>query len=101
MGLKFRRQVPLGRYIADFYCPSARLVIELDGVSHIDAPNDAVRDAWMNRQGIRVLRVPNREVLANLDFVLAAIEQAARRPPPPNPLPQGEGEDSATTSHYV
>jgi BirA family transcriptional regulator, biotin operon repressor / biotin---[acetyl-CoA-carboxylase] ligase len=91
--LKFRRQVPLGPYIADFYCATAHLVIELDGISHIDAARDAVRDKWMGKHGIRVLRIPNREVLANLEFVLVAIEQAARRPPPPGPLPQGEGED--------
>ena len=43
-GLKFRRQVPLGPYIADFYCAAAKLVIELDGISHLDAQRDAVRD---------------------------------------------------------
>ncbi|HEY7577739.1 MAG TPA: endonuclease domain-containing protein, partial [Acetobacteraceae bacterium] len=42
--LKFRRQVPLGPYIADFYCASAKLVVEVDGVSHIDSRSDAVRD---------------------------------------------------------
>ncbi len=92
-GLKFRRQVPLGPYIADFYCPFAHLVVELDGASHTDKPNDEIRDAWMNEQGIRALRIPNREVLRGLEFVLIAIEQAAQTPPPPNPLPQGEGEE--------
>ena len=66
-GLKFRRQVPLGPYIADFYCASARLVIEVDGISHIDSRSDASRDAWMARQGIRVVRVANRDVLTNLE----------------------------------
>ena len=91
-GPKFRRQVPLGPYIADFYCPSARLVVEVDGVSHIDAPGDAARDAGMARQGIRVIRIANRDVLANLDGILIAIGDIVRTPPPPNPLPQGEGE---------
>ncbi len=89
--LKFRRQVPLGPYIADFYCPSARLVVEVDGISHIDAPEDAVRDGWMSEHKIRVVRYSNSEVLGNLEGVLVAIGMIARAPPPPNPLPQGEG----------
>ena len=97
-GLKFRRQVPLGPYIADFYCPSARLVVEVDGVSHIDAPGDAVRDAWMAKHSIRVARISNRDVLRNLEGLLIAIGELARTPPPPNPLPQGEGEDSTSSN---
>jgi very-short-patch-repair endonuclease len=92
-GRKFRRQVPLGPYIADFYGPSARLVIEVDGVSHIDAPGDAVRDAWMARHGVRVLRISNRDVLRNPEGMLTAIGELARTAPPPSPLPQGEGEN--------
>jgi very-short-patch-repair endonuclease len=92
-GLKFRRQMPLGPYIADFYCPSARLVVELDGISHIDSPTDATRDAWMQAQGIRVFRFANHEVFRNLEGILRAIQEAASpTTPPPNPLPQGEGE---------
>jgi very-short-patch-repair endonuclease len=90
--LKFRRQMPLGPFIADFYCPAVRLVVEVDGISHIDSPNDAIRDAWMTEQGIRVFRISNSDVLSNLEGVLIAIEQAAKPTPPPNPLPQGEGE---------
>jgi very-short-patch-repair endonuclease len=90
--LKFRRQVPLGPYIADFYCPSARLVVEVDGVSHIDAPEDSVRDVWMAKDNIRVVRVSNGYVLRNLEGILIAIGELARTPPPPDPLPQGEGE---------
>jgi very-short-patch-repair endonuclease len=96
-GLKFRRQVPLGRYIADFYCPSARLGVEVDGVSHIDAPGDAVRDAWMSKHNIRVAGISNRDVLRNLEGVLIAISELARTPSPPYPLPQGEGEDSTSS----
>ena len=90
-GLKFRRQMPLGPSIADFYCASARLVVEVDGVSHIDSPTDERRDAWMTNQGIRVLRFSNHEVLSNLEGVLTAIQQCACGTPPPIPLPQGEG----------
>jgi len=90
--LKFRRQMPLGPFIVDFYCPSARLIVEVDGVSHIDSQTDERRGAWMTNRGIRVFRFSNHEVLSNLEGVLTAIQQCACGPPPPNPLPQGEGE---------
>ena len=90
--LKFRRQMPPGPFIVDFYCPSARLVVEVDGVSHIDSETDERRDKWMTEQGIRVLRFSNREVLSNLEGILIAIQQSVHGTPPPNPLPQGEGE---------
>ncbi len=96
-GLKFRRQMPLGPFITDFYCSSAKLVVEVDGVSHIDSPTDGRRDAWMNARGIRVLRFSNEEVLRNLEGVVMAIQQHACGTPPPNlgplrgPSPQGEG----------
>jgi BirA family biotin operon repressor/biotin-[acetyl-CoA-carboxylase] ligase len=90
-GMKFRRQVPLGPYIADFYCAMERLVVEVDGVSHIDAPADVVRDDWMRARGYRVLRVSNNDVFSNLEGALIEIRQAVLTPPP-DPLPQGEGE---------
>jgi very-short-patch-repair endonuclease len=90
-GRKFRRQVPLGPFIADFYCPAARLVVEVDGVSHIDSPTDARRDAWMRKQGIRVFRIANFEVLSNLEGVLLAIDEAAGLTPPPQPPPARGG----------
>ena len=75
-------------------------------MSHIDAPGDAVRDAWMSEHKIRVVRFSNSEVLGNLEGVLVAIGMIARAPPPPNPLPQGEGESSICTfiftlTHYT
>jgi len=91
-GLKFRRQMPLGPFIVDFYCSTPRIVVELDGVSHIDSESDAARDAWMLEQGIRVIRFSNHEILSNVEGVCLAIEQIARSTPPPGPLPQGEGE---------
>ena len=91
-GLKFRRQMPLGPFIADFYCPAAKLAIEVDGMSHIDSQPDERRDAWMAARGIRVLRFSNHDVLSNLEGVLTAIQQCACGTPPPIPLPQGEGE---------
>jgi very-short-patch-repair endonuclease len=97
-GLKFRRQVPLGPFIADFYCASAKLVIEVDGISHIDPRRDAVRDQWLAEHGIRVVRVANRDVLGNLEGTLIAIGEIAAAPPPPDPLPQGEGGSSSSPS---
>jgi very-short-patch-repair endonuclease len=58
-GFKFRRQQPLGRYTADFYCAEVKLIVELDGRSHADRrERDAVRDDWMRSEGVDVLRVP-------------------------------------------
>ncbi len=83
--------MPLGPFIADFYCSASRLVVELDGISHIDSQRDAARDAWMEEQGIRVVRFSNHEVLSNVEGVCLAIEQVASSTPPPGPLPQGDG----------
>ncbi|NBB24357.1 DUF559 domain-containing protein [Porphyrobacter sp. SLTP] len=65
-GVKFRRQHPVGRYVLDFYCPAAKCAFEIDGVAHDlgDRPErDAARDAWLSAQGIRVVRIPARDVL--------------------------------------
>ncbi len=61
-GLKFRRQQPVGPFVADFYCASARLVVEIDGMGH-DARADAGRDEWMRSEGIEVLRIPAKSAL--------------------------------------
>ena len=93
-GLKFRRQEIIGRYIVDLYCSAAKLVVEVDGATHAESATDPTRDAWLATQGIQVFRVWNNDVLSNLDGVLRVIAEraAARLAPPPNPLPQGEGE---------
>lgn len=75
--LKFRRQAPIGPFIADFFCPAARLVIEIDGITHERSSNDSRRDAWMRAQGLRVLRVWHDEVMHNLEGVVARIRAAA------------------------
>jgi very-short-patch-repair endonuclease len=73
-GLKFRRQHPLGCFIVDFVCIEAALVIEIDGGQHGERlAQDAARTAWLNRQGYRVLRFWNNEVLDNIDAVRQAI----------------------------
>jgi very-short-patch-repair endonuclease len=83
-GLKFRRQAPIGPFIADFHCPAARLVVEVDG----NPTADAARDMWMRERGLRVLRFANREVLGNTDGVVRAIVAACRAAPRP---PEGQG----------
>lgn len=78
LGLKFRRQVPLGPYIADFYCAELRLVIEADGADH-DPARDAKRDAHLAALGYRTLRVTNHDIRTNLSGVLARIAEEAAR----------------------
>ena len=78
-GLKFRRQVPLGRYIADFACMYPRLIVEADGGQHAESEDDARRDEWLTAQGFRVLRFWNVEVQNETEGVLTAIRAAAGR----------------------
>jgi very-short-patch-repair endonuclease len=74
--VKFRRQHSVGRYIVDFYCPSERLAIELDGDSHFTdeaREYDRERTAFLNSLNIRVLRFHNTDVYENLDAVCERI----------------------------
>jgi len=74
VGYKFRRQYPLAGYIVDFTCVSAHLVIELDGGQHLDAlAYDKVRTRTLERQGYRVLRFWNDDVLLRTSDVVAEI----------------------------
>ena len=74
LGVKFRRQHPLGHYIADFTCLHPKLVVELDGVQHQDQQAyDARRDAFFRTQGFAVLRFPTNAPFLNLDGVLQVI----------------------------
>jgi very-short-patch-repair endonuclease len=75
-GIKFRRQVPIGPYIADFASIEHRLVVELDGGQHADSLSDARRDAFLAADGWRVLRFWNNEALSNRNGVLEAIQRA-------------------------
>jgi len=74
-GMKFRRQVPVGPYVADFLSYQQRLVVEVDGGQHAESTKDRVRDAWFGRNGFQVMRFWNHDVLGNLDGVLIAIAQ--------------------------
>ena len=78
-GTHFRRQVPIGRYIADFACMASRLVVELDGSQHGDEVNkakDEERTRWLESEGYRVIRFWNNDVSQNLDGVLDTIRAA-------------------------
>ena len=80
-GIRFRRQHPVGSYILDFYCEDALLAVEVDGQGHAhpDAvAHDERRTAWLNRQGISVMRIPAREVLEDLEDVLLRIQRRVR-----------------------
>ena len=87
---KFRRQAVIPPFIADFLCPRAALIVEVDGDTH-DGAKDRVRDDLMARRGYRTLRVGNADVMTNLDGVAHAIRDALAAAPHPNPSPEGEG----------
>ncbi|TPJ53579.1 endonuclease domain-containing protein [Mesorhizobium sp. B2-7-1] len=71
--IKFRRQVPMGRYVADFVCAEARLIVEIDGSQHAESRHDQERDAELKARGFRVLRFWNDDVLKELDAVCDTI----------------------------
>ena len=91
MGLKFRRQKPIGPYIVDFVCHERHLIVEVDGGQHAGQTEyDSRRDAWLRQQGFTVLRFWNHDVLAQSEAVLEQIRQAALSL---NPSPaRGRGE---------
>lgn len=79
LGLRFRRQSPVGQFVLDFYCPACRLVVELDGGVHdTQAAADAARTELLGAYGLRVIRFPNERVFSDLPAVLEAIAAAAR-----------------------
>ena len=94
---KFRRQCSIGRYVVDFYCPSARLVIEIDGDTHFVSKeavdNDSKRQQFIESKGMKVLRFTNSEVSKNMTGVLKTIEDYILSiTPHPNPLLKEERE---------
>jgi very-short-patch-repair endonuclease len=69
-GFKFRRQVPIGPYIADFVSFSERVIVEVDGGQHADSARDARRDRWLTEEEFKVVRYWNHDVLQNPEGVL-------------------------------
>ena len=98
-GYRFRRQHPIGPYIADFACVQSKLVVEVDGATHwtpAQLQHDARRTAFLEQAGWSVLRITNADVFENMNGVWLAIEQ--RLPPPaasPPPPPQA-GEETGS-----
>jgi len=92
-GYKFRRQVPIARYIADFVCQEAGLIVEIDGGQHDrSSPREAEQSGFLRNEGYRILRFWNDEVLANLAGVHETIAEELGRITPTQTLPhQGGG----------
>ena len=108
-GVQFYRQKPIGCYIVDFYAPSAKLVVELDGSQHFErehAKRDAVRDSYLQGLGLQVLRFDNLQMLRELEAVLDEIARVVgervnpnqnQKPNPPQPpFYKGGSEDASS-----
>ncbi len=102
-GVKIKRQAPIGPYIVDFVSFERRLIFEIDGGQHAENEADQRRTRWLEREGFRVLRFWNNEVLKNTNGVLEIILSAFADPSPGTPLrgappspTRGEGKESET-----
>ena len=81
LGVKFRRQHPVGPFVIDFYCPGAKLGIEIDGIAHDMGENperDVARDEWLRERGIEITRIPAADVLKSATSVAEAIISLCR-----------------------
>jgi very-short-patch-repair endonuclease len=103
--LGFRRQVPMGLYVADFVCHARRIVVELDGETHDFEERlrrDHIRDAWLASRGYVVLRFTNEQVLSSLEGVVTVIRETAdtrlRGAPPSLSLPRKGGGNPRTST---
>ena len=99
-GASFRRQKPIGPFVADFVCQAAMLVVELDGGQHFEPDQmkrDSRRDAFLNSKGYRVLRFNNHDVMSNRNGVLETIAAALAASPSPT-LPRKRGRASSAES---
>ena len=105
-GVKFRRQHPIGKYVVDFFCFQDKFAIELDGSAHSEpsqAQFDRVKDAYLAKRGVRVLRLANGWVLENPEGFLERIRAAAPHPSRSagHPLPKERVERFGTASESV
>jgi len=99
MGIKFKRQKPMGNYIVDFVAPSHKLIIELDGGQHAEQQEyDRGRDTWLRNQGYTVVRFWNHQVLTETQAVLESVRQKIQTlsalSPDPSPA-SGRGEPTS------
>ena len=93
LGLKFKRQYAARGYIVDFCCPQRRLIIELDGGQHAEnIEYDDRRSSVLGKDGFKVLRFWNSDVLENIDGVLETIMEALQQAPSPQPSPMEKWE---------
>ncbi len=87
-GFRFRQQASIGKYIVDFVCFEAKLVVELDGGQHAEqAEYDDKRTEWLESQGFRVLRFWNNEIFRNIEGVEEVVQAALRSSGDAHPLP--------------
>jgi very-short-patch-repair endonuclease len=96
-GLKFKQQVPIDRFVVDFLCSEAHLIVELDGGQHATR-DESNRTRILETMGYLVVRFWNHDVMENIDGVLEeilSVVNRAQEPPHPDPLPAGEREKSA------
>lgn len=84
-GVKFRRQAMIGHYIVDFVSYARKLVIEVDGGQHAESEKDKVRDRWLKKEGFRILRFWDHDVLKNRDGVWEKLTEHLAPPPIPSP----------------
>lgn len=103
LGFKFGRQHPVGRYIADFACGEADLIVELDGGQHGRSATDATRTRALAEHGYGVIRFWNDDVLSNVDGVPETIAEHLNKAPSPglrfakpDLSPEGRGEAGPT-----
>jgi very-short-patch-repair endonuclease len=85
-GRIFYRQKNIGSYIVDFYCPAAKLIVELDGGQHYSAEGrvkDEIRDQYLAKVGLKVIRFSDLDVLKNMDGVLQVLYEHCKIPPAP------------------
>jgi len=100
-GYKFRRQVVIEPYIADFVCMEARLIVEADGGQHLEQMEDDLkRSAYLESLGYKVIRFWNHEILSDTHTVLEQIHSYLIEAPSPRPSPGGRGgKDLDNTRH--
>jgi len=98
LGYKFRRQYSVGNYILDFYCPKARLGIEIDGSQHFETKAieyDTIRSQSLSKAGIQILRFTNTEVNTSIEQVMNFVLEALNHHPAlPSTPPQQGGEEN-------